>query len=97
MAESIFDRGTTQDVNVRYPAIAQALAPLPYETVIDGELVAPDASARPSFKTLQNHGASDAPIIYHGVFFADPRWPERDDQATCGETRLAPSHPAEAR
>lgn len=52
------------DFNTRYPAIAQALAPLPDETVIDGEVVALDESGRPSFNTLQNHGSATVPIIY---------------------------------
>src|SRR5229473_13674 len=54
---------TTKDFNTRYPAVAKALAPLPDETVIDGEVVALDASGRPSFNLLQNHGS--APIIYY--------------------------------
>src|SRR5216684_3831533 len=37
------------DFSVRYPAIVRALASLPCETVIDGEVVALDESGRPSF------------------------------------------------
>jgi bifunctional non-homologous end joining protein LigD len=43
----------------------KALAHLPDETVIDGEVVALDENGRPSFNILQNHGSSGAPIIYY--------------------------------
>jgi DNA ligase D-like protein (predicted ligase) len=54
-----------KDFNARYPAVAKALATLPDETVIDGEVVALDESGRPSFNTLQNHGSMKVPIIYY--------------------------------
>jgi len=54
-----------KDFNSRYPAVAKALAALPDETVIDGEVVALDASGRPSFSIVQNHGSSGAPIVYY--------------------------------
>jgi len=53
------------DFTQRYPAIAKALAALPDETVIDGEVVALDESGRPSFNILQNYGSSKAPILYY--------------------------------
>jgi len=53
------------DFNVRYPAIAAALANLPDETVVDGEIVALEADGRPSFNTLQNYGSSSAPLLYY--------------------------------
>jgi hypothetical protein len=53
------------DFSVRYPAIIKALASLPSETVIDGEVVALDESGRPSFNILQNYGSSKGPILYY--------------------------------
>ena len=42
----------------------KALAPLPAETVIDGEVVALDEAGKPSFNKLQNFGSSAAPVFY---------------------------------
>jgi len=53
------------DFSVRYPAIVNAVASLPSETVIDGEVVALDESGRPSFNILQNYGSSKSPILYY--------------------------------
>ena len=53
------------DFNVRYPAIVKALAKLPANTVIDGEVVAFDQDGRPSFNALQNYGAAPAPVVYY--------------------------------
>ena len=36
---------------------------MPDETVIDGEIVAPDSEGRPSFNALQNDAASAAAIV----------------------------------
>src|SRR5262249_46626671 len=54
-----------KDFNRKYPGVAAALAELPDETVIDGEIVALDESGRPSFNLLQNYGSSNSAIVYY--------------------------------
>ena len=43
-----------KDFSRKYPAIAKALAAMPDDTVIDGEIVALDEAGKPSFSALQN-------------------------------------------
>lgn len=52
------------DFSSRYPAIVKALALMPDDTVIDGEVVALDPDGKPSFNLLQNHGSSGAPLHF---------------------------------
>ena len=54
-----------KDFNGKYPVLTAALAALPDETVIDGEVVALDESGRPSFNLLQNYGSSDSSAFYY--------------------------------
>jgi DNA ligase D-like protein (predicted ligase) len=53
------------DFALRYPSIAKALASLPDDTAVDGEIVALDAEGKPSFNALQNYGSSKADLIYY--------------------------------
>jgi len=54
-----------KDFGPRYPSILKALANLPDNTVVDGEIVALDEAGKPSFSTLQNHGSTKAAIVYY--------------------------------
>jgi DNA ligase D-like protein (predicted ligase) len=53
------------DFALRYPSIAKALAFLPDDTAVDGEIVALDAEGKPSFNALQNYGSSKADLIFY--------------------------------
>ena len=67
------------DFSVRYGGIAKALASLPDETVIDGEVVALDEEGKPSFNTLQNYGSSKGPLFFY-IFDGE----SRKNPALCG-------------
>jgi DNA ligase D-like protein (predicted ligase) len=53
------------DFNGAYPRVAEALATLPDDTVVDGEVVAFDNAGRPSFNALQNRASSTGPVFYY--------------------------------
>src|SRR5437763_13130631 len=53
------------DFSTRYREIARAMAALPDETVIDGEVVALDENGRPSFNLLQNYGSGGVQLVYY--------------------------------
>lgn len=52
------------DFNSRYSGLGKALASMPDETVIDGEVVALDEEGRPSFSALQNYGSAGIPLHF---------------------------------
>jgi DNA ligase D-like protein (predicted ligase) len=56
-------RGT--DLSDRFEHVTAALASLPDETVIDGELVALDYQGKPSFNLLQNLRSSESHIMFY--------------------------------
>ena len=69
--------------NRQYPLIVEALAELPEDTVVDGEVVALDASGFPNFNQLQNY-RTEAPrihffvfdlLVYQGHKFGENDWP----------------------
>ena len=53
------------DFSGRYPAVVKALAKMPDNTVIDGEVVAFGPDGRPSFNALQNYGSAAGPVVYY--------------------------------
>jgi len=52
-----------KDFSAKYPSIVRALAGLPDDTVIDGEVVALDDEGRPSFAAMQHAGPA-TPVVY---------------------------------
>jgi ATP-dependent DNA ligase len=84
----------------RYPRIAAALARLPDETVVDGEVVALGEDGRPSFNALQNYGSSRGEFLFYVFRRAHSGGARRDDRDTVGAARTAgeacPAAPARA-
>jgi DNA ligase D-like protein (predicted ligase) len=56
-------RGT--DLSQRFTYVTTALASLPDETVIDGELVALDEQGKPNFNLLQNFRSAESHIMFY--------------------------------
>jgi ATP-dependent DNA ligase len=52
------------DLSKRFKHVTAAMASVPDETVIDGELVALDEQGRPSFHLLQNFSSSESHIMF---------------------------------
>ena len=52
-------------LNKRFPKVAQALASLEGDFVLDGELVAFDPQGRPSFQLLQNNLSRTLPVYFY--------------------------------
>ena len=53
------------DLTKRFEYIGTALAGLPDETVIDGELVALDEEGKPNFNLLQNFRSAESHIVFY--------------------------------
>jgi ATP-dependent DNA ligase len=56
-------RGT--DLTRRFRSVAEGLASLPDETVIDGEVVALDEQEKPNFNLLQNSRSAESHIMLY--------------------------------
>jgi len=52
------------DVTKKYTQLAEAVAALGHDAVLDGELVALDAKGKPRFSLMQNSGSSAAALAY---------------------------------
>ncbi len=65
-----------KSLNRQFPYIVEALADLPAGTVVDGEVVAIDASGRPDFNLLHNFRGAGSRIQYY--IFDLLCWKDRD-------------------
>lgn len=56
------------DLNVFFPSLVQALSPLPFDAVLDGEVVVIDAAGKADFQMLQNYLKSPSGALIYYVF-----------------------------
>ena len=61
---TLFSRNEKK-LNARFPAVAKALAELPGDFSIDGEIVAMNDAGKPSFQLLQNSAEQRPPIYFY--------------------------------
>src|SRR5215467_1215535 len=86
-----------KDFNAKYPTIVKALAALPDETVIDGEIVALDESGRPMFTAPQNYGSATTPLVYYVFDLITLEGVSSPARTAIAKARAAGGeHPAEA-
>lgn len=52
-------------LNARFPHVVEALAAVPGEWCLDGELVALDEQGRPAFQLLQNNRSNAQPVYFY--------------------------------
>ena len=55
------------DLTKRFPYVARALASLPDDTVIDGELIALDEEGKPNVNLLQNFRSAESHIVFYAL------------------------------
>jgi bifunctional non-homologous end joining protein LigD len=48
-----------------YPSIVAAVAALPSDVILDGEIVSLDADGRPSFQALQHRRTGTLAVVYY--------------------------------
>ena len=61
-------RGTIKTLNAQFRPIAEALAGLPFDALLDGEIVALDKSGKADFQLLQNYLRSGRGELVYYVF-----------------------------
>jgi bifunctional non-homologous end joining protein LigD len=86
------------DFSARFPKVARALAKLPDDTIIDGEVVALTEDGLPSFNVLQNYNHADTPLQFYAFDLLHLRgqnlreWPLEKRRALL-QTKVLPKLP----